>query len=63
MPFMHSGATCLIHEEGLKLFSEVGLELHLAYEEDTAVWFGSRRDPSQERNPGTRFHRRRRTSI
>ena len=33
MPFMHSEST-VIHEEGLKLFSEVGLESHLAYEEE-----------------------------
>ena len=32
MPFMHSESP-VIHEEGLKLFSEVGLEPHLAYEE------------------------------
>ena len=33
MPFMHSESP-VIHEEGLKLFSEVGLEWHLAYEEE-----------------------------
>ena len=33
MPFMHSESP-VIHEEGLKLFSEVGLESHLAYEEE-----------------------------
>jgi len=33
MPFMHS-ESLVIHEEGLKLFSEVGLESHLAYEEE-----------------------------
>jgi len=33
MPFMHS-ESLVIHEEGLKLFSEVGLEWHLAYEEE-----------------------------
>ena len=33
MPFMHSESP-LIHEQGLKLFSEVGLESHLAYEEE-----------------------------
>jgi len=33
MPFMHSESP-LIHEEGLKLFSEVGLEWHLPYEEE-----------------------------
>jgi uncharacterized protein (DUF924 family) len=33
MPFMHS-ESLLIHEEGLKLFSEAGLESHLAYEEE-----------------------------
>ena len=32
MPFMHSESP-VIHEEGLKLFSEMGLEWHLAYEE------------------------------
>jgi uncharacterized protein (DUF924 family) len=31
MPFMHSESP-VIHEEGLKLFSEVGLEWHLPYE-------------------------------
>jgi hypothetical protein len=38
MPFMHSESP-VIHEKGLKLFSEVGLESHLAYEEGTAVSF------------------------
>jgi len=33
MPFMHSESP-VIHEEGLKLFSEAGLESHLAYEEE-----------------------------
>jgi uncharacterized protein (DUF924 family) len=33
MPFMHSESP-VIHDEGLKLFSEVGLESHLAYEEE-----------------------------
>jgi uncharacterized protein (DUF924 family) len=33
MPFMHSESP-VIHEEGLKLFSEVGLEQHLTYEEE-----------------------------
>jgi len=33
MPFMHSESP-VIHEEGLKLFSEAGLEWHLAYEEE-----------------------------
>jgi uncharacterized protein (DUF924 family) len=33
MPFMHSESP-VIHEEGLKLFSEVGLESHLAYEQE-----------------------------
>jgi uncharacterized protein (DUF924 family) len=33
MPFMHSESP-VIHEEGLKLFSEVGLEQHLAYEKE-----------------------------
>jgi uncharacterized protein (DUF924 family) len=33
MPFMHSESP-VIHEEGLKLFSEVGLEWHLPYEEE-----------------------------
>ena len=33
MPFMHS-ESAFIHEESLKLFSEVGLESHLAYEEE-----------------------------
>ena len=33
MAFMHSESP-VIHEEGLKLFSEVGLESHLAYEEE-----------------------------
>jgi uncharacterized protein (DUF924 family) len=33
MPFMHSESS-VIHEEGLKLFSEAGLESQLAYEEE-----------------------------
>lgn len=33
MPFMHSESP-VIHEEGVRLFSEVGLEQHLAYEEE-----------------------------
>jgi uncharacterized protein (DUF924 family) len=33
MPFMHS-ESLVIHEQGLKLFSEVGLEWHLPYEEE-----------------------------
>jgi uncharacterized protein (DUF924 family) len=33
MPFMHSESP-VIHEEGVRLFSEVGLEWHLAYEEE-----------------------------
>jgi uncharacterized protein (DUF924 family) len=33
MPFMHS-ESAVIHEEGARLFSEVGLESHLAYEEE-----------------------------
>jgi uncharacterized protein (DUF924 family) len=33
MPFMHS-ESIVIHEEGLKLFSEPGLEQHLVYEEE-----------------------------
>jgi uncharacterized protein (DUF924 family) len=33
MPFMHS-ESLVIHEEGLKLFSEPGLESHLPYEEE-----------------------------
>jgi uncharacterized protein (DUF924 family) len=33
MPFMHS-ESLVIHEEGLKLFSEPGLESHLVYEEE-----------------------------
>ena len=33
MPFMHSKSP-VVHEEGLKLFSEAGLEQHLAYEEE-----------------------------
>jgi uncharacterized protein (DUF924 family) len=33
MPFMHSESP-VVHEEGLKLFSEAGLEWHLPYEEE-----------------------------
>jgi len=33
MPFMHSESS-VIHEEGLRLFSEAGLEFYLAYEEE-----------------------------
>jgi uncharacterized protein (DUF924 family) len=61
MPFMHSESS-VIQEEGLRLFSEVGLESHLAYEEEHRRACDARRDshgdhgaeaPGCEGAPGT----------